>query len=394
MDRRSDGKILSLRCRLGAFIGLILLVLSFSAGCRPDFLSGRSAVEEQIPSLTVDEQADRLVASMTMPEKVGQMVMIGIHGRQLDEDSRYMLRQFHIGGILLFDRNIESGDQLKALTAQLQEYAQGKEAGQKLPLFIGLDEEGGRVSRGRAVIPAPRSAQEIGMSGDPAQAEESAGATAAILQQYGIQVNFAPVADINGGDSRDYSGDAQTAVAFVSRAADGYEKAGMIYALKHFPGIGRSRVDSHREVSRVEVTEAGLEQEELVPFRAVIEYKSPENYFVLVSHLIYPALDAENPASQSEAVMTGLLRRKLGFSGVVITDDLEMGAVANHAPYRELGKRAVQAGADMVLICHEYAHETEVYLGLLDAVKSGEISEERVNESVRRIVRMKLPHAL
>ena len=88
------------------------------------------------------------------------------------------------------------------------------------------------------------------------------------------------------------------------------------------------------------------------------------------------------------------MRKKLGFSGVVITDALEMGAVANHAPYRELGKRAVQAGADMVLICHEYAHETDVYLGLLDAVKSGEISEERVNESVRRIVRMKLAHVL
>lgn len=136
MDKRSAGAFLSLRCRLGVFIGLLLLVLSFSAGCRPDLLSDRTA-EEQIPPLTLDEQADRLVASMTMSEKVGQMVMIGIHGKQLDEDSRYMLRQFHIGGILLFDRNIESGDQLKSLTAQLQEYAQGKKAGQKLPLLSG-----------------------------------------------------------------------------------------------------------------------------------------------------------------------------------------------------------------------------------------------------------------
>ena len=171
----------------------------------------------------------------------------------------------------------------------------------------------------------------------------------------------------------------------------------MIYALKHFPGIGRGTVDSHEEISSIEAGEEELQKTDLVPFRGMIEETGRGkdlDYMVMVGHLQYPALDGENPASLSRAITTDLLRSELGYEGLVITDDLEMGAVANHLTFRATGQRAVEAGADIVLVCHELAHAEDAYMGIYDAVQSGQISEERINESVRRIIRAKLTHGL
>ena len=344
-------------------------------------------------SQTIDAQVDEIVSSMTLTEKVGQMVMIGVQGTDIDENSEYLLRQFHIGGVILFDRNLKSAEQTKALVQHLQAYAQGEEAHQKVPLFIAIDEEGGEVVRGSAFLPPPPSQQEIGASGDPAQAGARA-ETARMLKPLGINVNFAPVADIGSPDRRSYAKDAATVASFVASAADGYESEGMLYALKHFPGIGKGRVDSHKEVSTIDASRETLEKEDLVPFRKTIAARAPENYFILVSHLIYPALDPEHSASQSHAILTELLRERMGYEGIIITDDLEMGAVANHAPYRQLGANAVKAGADIALICHEYEHENDIYMGILEAVQRGEISEEQIDASVRRIVKAKLTHTL
>lgn len=367
-----------------------LFVAACGAGGDEAPSSGGAAKAPQ----SLDEQADAIVSEMSLTEKVGQMVMIGVHGTDIDENSQYMLRQFHIGGVILFDRNLESAEQTKALAKHLQDYAQGEEAHQRVPLFIGIDEEGGDVVRGKAFLPPPPSQQEIGQTGDPAQAGANAERTARTLRALGINVNFAPVADVGSPDRRSFARDAATVAAFVSHAADGYESEGMLYALKHFPGIGKGRVDSHTEVSTVDASLQTLESEDLVPFQQMIDTRSPENYFILVSHLIYPAIDATHSASQSRAVITELLREKMGYEGIVITDDMEMGAVANHASYRELGVNAVLAGADIVMICHEYEHEEDIYMGILEAAQAGEISEAQINASVKRIVKAKLAHAM
>ncbi|WP_294157850.1 glycoside hydrolase family 3 protein [uncultured Selenomonas sp.] len=343
-------------------------------------------------SQSLDEKADAIVSEMSLTEKIGQMVMIGVHGTDITDDSRSMLRQFHIGGVILFDRNLESAEQTKALVAHLQDYAQGEEAHQKVPLFIAIDEEGGDVVRGKSFLTPPPSQQEIGQTGDPAQAGASAERTARALRALGINVNFAPVADVGSPDRRSYAKDAAMVSAFVDQAANGYESEGIFYALKHFPGIGKGRVDSHKEVSTVDASKATLEAEDLVPFRDTIASRAPENYFILVSHLIYPALDPDHSASLSKNIMTDLLRNEMGYNGIIITDDMEMGAVANHVPYRKLGVLAVQAGADIVMICHEYEHENDIYMGILEAAQAGEISEAQIDASVRRIVRAKLAH--
>lgn len=349
------------------------------------------SAQEEIPiaqqNLTIDEKVDQIVASMSQTEKLGQMVMIGIQGTKVDDDSLYMLNQYHMGGVILFDRNMESLEQVKQLTSYLQ--AQSNE---KVPLFIGIDEEGGDVVRmAEKLTPAP-SQKEIGATGDIEQAKTWAIKTAKSLKDMGINVNFAPVADVGSNDKRSYSTDANTVIDFVKAATKGYQQENIIYSLKHFPGIGKGKVDSHIDSSSIDVAKEVLMTEDILPFKTIIDESDPNDYFILVSHLKYLALDEEYPASLSSKIMTDLLRNKLGYKGIIITDDMEMGAVANHNDFRSIGVNAVKAGADIVLVCHEYKHQQEVYLGLLDAVNSGEISQERIDESVKRIIKVKLLH--
>ena len=338
-------------------------------------------------NLTIDEKVDKTVESMSQTEKLGQMVMIGIQGTKVDDDSLYMLHQFHMGGVILFDRNMDSLEQVKQLTSDLQ--AQSNE---KVPLFIGIDEEGGDVVRMAEKLTPPPSQKEIGATGDIEQAKTWAIKTAKSLKDMGINVNFAPVADVGSNDKRSYSTDTNTVIDFVRAATKGYQQENIIYSLKHFPGIGKGKVDSHIDSSSIDVAKEILMTEDILPFKTIIDESDPNDYFILVSHLKYPALDEEYPASLSSKIMTDLLRNKLGYKGIIITDDMEMGAVANHNDFRSIGVNAVKAGADIVLVCHEYEHQQEVYLGLLDAVNSGEISQERIDESVKRIIKVKLLH--
>lgn len=349
------------------------------------------SAQEEIPiaqqNLTIDEKVDKIVASMSKTEKIGQMVMIGIQGTKVDDNSLYMLHQFHMGGVILFDRNMESPEQVKQLTSDLQ-----SQSNEKVPLFIGIDEEGGDVVRMAEKLTPPPSQKEIGETGDIEQAKIWAIKTAKSLKDMGINVNFAPVADVGSNDKRSYSTDANTVIDFVRAATKGYQQENIIYSLKHFPGIGKGKVDSHVDSSSIDVTKEILMAEDIIPFKTIINENKPEDYFILVSHLKYPALDEEYPASLSSKIMIDLLRNELGYKGIIITDDMEMGAVANHNDFRTIGVNAVKAGADIVLVCHEYEHEQEVYLGLLDAVNNGEISQQRIDESVKRIVKAKLLH--
>lgn len=349
------------------------------------------SAQEEIPiaqqNLTIDEKVDKIVASMSKTEKIGQMVMIGIQGTKVDDDSLYMLNQYHMGGVILFDRNMESPEQVKQLTSDLQ-----SQSNEKVPLFIGIDEEGGDVVRMAEKLTPPPSQKEIGATGDIEQAKTWAIKTAKSLKDMGINVNFAPVADVGSNDKRSYSTDANTVIDFVRAATKGYQQENIIYSLKHFPGIGKGKVDSHIDSSSIDVAKEVLMTEDILPFKTIIDESDPNDYFILVSHLKYLALDEEYPASLSSKIMTDLLRNELGYKGIIITDDMEMGAVANHNDFRSIGVNAVKAGADIVLVCHEYEHQQEVYLGLLDAVNNGEISQERIDESIKRIIKVKLLH--
>ncbi len=386
------------KMNLRAFYHFVIIVLvSFMSmlliGCskRTEEMTGDPSHNSlaTLSGLSIEEKAEKIISQMSLADKIGQMLIVGIHGDRLNDDSAYLLSEFQIGGVVLFDRNMDNKEQVTRLTRQLQERAE--KSGMNLPLFIALDEEGGVVSRMTDELTAPPSQLSIGQNGVPDDAKDWAIKIAKELKAIGINVNFAPVADVGSSDSRSYSDNPEVVAAFLQGAVSGYESEKFIYCLKHFPGLGRGEIDTHLDSSVVGASREELEKD-LLPFRKIIERGRPDNYFIMVSHLTYSALDEENPASISPVIISGILRDELGYNGVVITDDMEMGAVSKYNGFGDLGVKAVQAGADIVLICHEYEHEIEIYNALLRAVESGIISEERINSSVLRIVKTKLQY--
>ncbi len=361
---------------------MIILALAIICGCdsnvTKDVKAGNLPAEPPAP-------VDEILKDMSLTEKVGQMVMIGVYGNSVNDDIRFLLAQYHMGGIIFFDRNMDSKAQVRNFVENLNLVAV-----EKAPLFIAIDEEGGIVSRMTHDLTPPPSQEEIGYGGNPADAFNYAKSTAQNLKDLGFNLNFAPVADVGTQDTRSFSSDAEVVAEFVSNAAKGYEDAGIFYCLKHFPGIGRGTVDSHQDVSTIYADREILDAEDLLPFKKIIAEQDNSKFMIMVSHLKYSALDEENSATLSPAVITDLLRNELDFRGVVITDDLDMGAIANHLDASEVGVLAVKAGADILLSCHEYDTQQKIYLGILDAVESGEISQERIDDSVRRILKMKL----
>ena len=331
------------------------------------------------------DPVEKILNSMTLEEKLGQMMIFGFHGTTTNADIEYMLQNYHTGGIILFDRNMENKAQVEKLTAALQVINPSK-----VPLFFAIDEEGGRVARMKENLTPPPSQEEIGNSDDPTLAYRYANSIAQELKAIGINLNFAPVADVGTKDTRSFSSDSNTVANFVTNAAAGYEDAGIFYCLKHFPGIGLGKVDSHEDISTIDASRETFDNEDLVPFKKIISERNNSKFMVMVSHYKYAAFDAENSATLSPAVITELLRNELGFKGVVITDDLNMGAVSKYHDEKSIAVAAVKAGVDVLLSCHEYEKQKATYEAILSAVKSGEISEERINDSVRRILTMKL----
>ena len=368
------------------FLLIIIAAMFLFSGCgeskvvTADMQGGKINKVDTTPPDPIEEA----LKSMTLEEKIGQMVFIGFYGTEINDDVKFLLNNFHFGGIILYDRNLQSVAQTKKLTDDIQAFAN-----QKFPLFVSIDEEGGRVARGKDFLTPAPSQEEIGLSGDSSNANYWAKYNASLLKSIGVNINFAPVADVGSRDTRSFGDDPQIVTEFIEASANGYEQENFLYTLKHFPGIGKSKIDPHKEVSNVEVSREVLDAEDLPPFKKIISTHDNSKFMIMIGHLKYDAIDPENSASLSSIVMTDLLRNELGFSGVIITDDLEMGAIKNHADLATLGVKTIQAGSDIALLCHNYESQKIIYNSILDAVKRGEISETRINESVRRILKLK-----
>lgn len=302
-----------------------------------------------------------------------------------------MLGEYHFGGVVLFDRNMQSKKQVKQLLGDLQSYAKKNE---KIGLFLAVDQEGGAVARMQDGLVKVPAAQDLGTQ-DISVAENYAKQASQELAELGFNLNFAPVVDLGLTYGRSFSqNDPERVVQYAGAVARAYERNGLQFSFKHFPGIGKADVDLHEKENTINVTRDVLVSEDLKPYKELIPQFSQTSYMVMVSHAKYPAFDAKNPASLSPEIMNGLLRKELGFQGVIVTDDMEMGAVANHYTFEEMAVKTIQSGADIVLICHEYKHMVDAYNALLKAVRSGSITQERLDASVKRIVKMKLENRL
>ena len=340
--------------------------------------------------LSPEEKVDKLVANMSDADKVGQLLMIGIHGKTLNDDAKFMLNEYRVGGIILFDRNMESKDQVKSLIADINKT--GKNAG-LTPLFIGIDQEGGAVARMEDQLIKVPPAEELGK--EPIeQAVSLAKQSGTELKDLGFNINFAPVADLGLTYGRSFSTNPDEVVRYASAVGKAYDEAGLWYSYKHFPGIGKTDVDLHADTSVVPVSKETLLNEDTKVFVDLIKQSKPNTYAIMVSHAMYPQIDADHPSSLSKAIITDWLRKDMGYNGVVVTDDMDMGALAKHYTFGDMAVQSILAGSDILLVCHEYEHMQEAYNGLMKAVKDGRISKERLDESVKRILLMKMSRGM
>lgn len=337
-----------------------------------------------------DAEIEGTLNRMSIDEKVGQLLIVGIGGKQVSQVAKAHITKRFAGGIILFRRNIQSPQQVANLTTELQQVA--VQTPNAIPLFIAIDQEGGivtRLKKGATVFPGNLA---LGATRSESLAEKAGEITALELAAVGINLNFAPVMDINTNPRnpvigvRAY-GDSPMLVSQLGTAyIRGLQANGVLATAKHFPGHGDTHVDSHKKLPTVGHDEERMNAVELAPFRAAIEARVAA---MMSAHILYPALDADTPATLSHRVLTGLLREQLGFEGLIITDDLEMQAIDAHYQTGNAAVMAIQAGADIVMVPWSLKKQQQAYNALRNSVKRGKISVSRLNQSVRRILKTK-----
>jgi beta-N-acetylhexosaminidase len=371
--------------RIKLFTVMAVAIVGLLCGCGVGSGQDKAAALPN-KALTVDEQAAQIVSKMSESQKIGQLMMIGIKGHTVDQDAAYQLSEFHFGNVILFDRNMESPEQVQALNTDMKKRIQ---ANNGVSPFIALDQEGGIVLRMRDHFPAVPSEQALGQQ-NPSETKKWAVTTGTELKKMGFNIDFAPVVDLGSPRGRSYSDVPDLVTTYAEQACAGYKEAGVWCSLKHFPGIGKAKTDPHIDGDAVRADAGQLAAEDMKPFRELIKKVDNNSMFVMVSNVTYPALDEGYPACLSDTIMTEILRKQYGYKGLILTDDMEMGAMSKHYTFSEMGVMAIKAGADIVLVCHDYGHEQEVYNGLLKAYRSGELSKEMIDEKVIRIVKTKL----
>jgi beta-N-acetylhexosaminidase len=324
-------------------------------------------------------------------QQIGEMFLAGFAGTTITKDIEDLIVKYRIGGVILFSRNITSIGQAAKLCGELQDLRKSVSG---TPLFIAIDQEGGVVQRiveGLTVLPGNMA---IGSVGVPDCAYAAGRITAVELGCIGVNVNFAPVVDIsNNPDNpstgvRSFGGDPDTVAELASQMITGFQGYGLIACAKHFPGKGNVSVDSHLDLPLNTSRRDALRSCELKPFAAAI---AAQVDMIMTAHVMYPALTENEilPATLSRNIMTGLLRDELGFKGVLITDDMEMGAIAKYFTLEESVVKAVAAGVDIVMVCHTVSKQREALAALKKAVDEGAITRERIDESVARITALK-----
>ncbi len=335
---------------------------------------------------------ESLLKSMTLEEKIGQMVMVGFDDECLTPGLADYLNQNSIGNVIFLSRNIVDNAQTQAFTSDLQRMA----ACRRVPIgFItAIDQEGGVVARllnGVSVFPGNMA---LGAIGSPDYVRRSSEVMAREMIDLGLNMNLAPVLDVNNNPDnpgigvRSY-GEAPNLVARLGVAAiEGSQSVGVMATAKHFPGTGDVTVDSHIDLPQVPHSRERLNNVELVPFKAAIAAGVGA---IMTAHVIFPAIEPEPllPATMSRSVLTELLRNELHFDGIIITDDLFMGAISREYGLAEAAIRAIVAGADIALMCHKPDEQVVAISALVEAARAGRISRERIDSSVRRVLTAK-----
>ena len=392
--------------KVASILMLLSIILTSSCAQRVTVVDENASTEKFIfnDDETVVRTTKDVLGKMSLREKVGQLFIVRPEALaensnaetapatdRVDDAVISRIEEYPVGGIALFSRNITSAEQLPMFISDLQ-------SSSKYPLFIAVDEEGGRVARVANSdffnVASYKSMEDIGKSGDASKAEEVGRQIGSYLKELGFNLDFAPVADTNTnpqniviGD-RSYGSDPALVARMVSAQLDGMHDSGIMGTLKHFPGHGDTKDDTHSGYVSIEKTWDELKECELVPFITAL----PKADMAMVSHITAVNVTSDKlPTSMSETMITGKLRNELGYDGVIITDAMAMGAVADNYTSAEAAVTAVKAGVDIVLMPQNL---DEAFNGVMNAVTDGEISMERLDESVLRILKMKAKYKL
>lgn len=333
------------------------------------------------------------ISEMTLEEKIGQMLLVGIDGTILDDNAKKMIAEDKVGGIILYKNNIKD---LKGLISLINAMKKSN-SGNPAPLFMSVDQEGGKVNRMPAEFTSIPSNGSVGAKSNAAAAEMMGKLLAREVQMSGFNMNFAPVLDINSNPDNPVIGDrsfgntASKVIDLGIAEMKGIASEGIVPVVKHFPGHGDTSVDSHLELPVVNKSAEQLAGLEWLPFEAAIKEGTDA---VMVAHILYPKIDPDKPASLSSTIIGKQLRGDMGYQGLVITDDLTMGAITKNYDLATAAIDTINAGSDILLIAHEYDNEKLVLHSLINNVKSGKLQEARIDESVYRILALKAKYQL
>ena len=336
-----------------------------------------------------NEETDEIseeISKMTLDEKIGQMLMVGIDGTEVDDDFKEFAEEYKFGTVILFGKNITSAEQLVNLTNSI------KSTAGDIPYIIGMGEEGGLVTRLPDDVLSMPSALTIAGSEDTEYCYNAGYQIGTQITSFGLHTVFSPVLDIWSNPdntvigNRAYGKTSDDVCKYGIADMLGLKATGAIPVAKHFPGHGDIETDSHYGLPLVTKTKEELWQSELLPFKSAIENGVP---MIMAAHILCTELDENYPASMSKNIITDLLRDEMGFEGVVITDDLTMGAISESYSFGDAAVLSINAGCDILSICFGKDNVKQAVKAIKEAVENGAITEERIDESVRRILKLK-----
>jgi beta-N-acetylhexosaminidase len=331
------------------------------------------------------------ITSFSDEQSAGQRLMVGFDGTELNPDLRFLIKTLKVGGIILFARNLINPGQITHLCSSVQEYA--RSCGQP-PLFISIDQEGGKVARLKE--PFTQFPGNPKMKG-PEDAIHFARVTAAELTEIGVNMNLAPVLDVAPQNidsvqkSRVFGHDPLWVSELGTVVIDHLQANNIMAVAKHFPGIGRIILDPHDEISDLDIDADTMQTTDLLPFKAAIDNNVAG---IMLSHIRYPKMDALWPASLSAIIAHDLLRKQMGYGGVIMTDDLDMGAIKKHYDIKTVLRHILSANIDIALICHKGPDIENAFQEILKSFSDSNRIKEKGFQSLRRIMKLKRNYLL
>ncbi|MGP4107642.1 beta-N-acetylhexosaminidase [Virgibacillus sp. L01] len=333
------------------------------------------------------------VKEISLNAKIGQMIVAGISGTKLTKNAKKLINHYKVGGIILYRENMQTPEQTVNLTNNIR----AENSDNHLPILLGVDQEGGKISKLPGDLKKIPANGKIGERNNPEYSYKIGAYLGKMVKSFGFNLNFAPVLDVNSNPAnpvigeRSFGEDPKVVSNLGIQTMKGIQSQGTISVIKHFPGHGDTSADSHLQLPTVNKTLMELENLELIPFKKAINNGAD---VVMVAHILLPQIDLEYPSSMSQQIISGLLRQQLNFDGVIITDDMTMKAITNNYDIGNAAVQSVKSGSDIIMVAHDFNKVVTVINALKEAVEQGEITRERINKSVSRIMELKEKYRL